>query len=197
LHGVEGDLVVGQQGNWLQVVTGNKKTGYVSTNRVHLLLRPTGNFTFSDTMAEVRKATLKSSTGVQTQGFEKDGILYAPVSFLAKAAGSTVTWDNLNREVKVSSGSASANPPTSTNGDGGAATSEIQITATLGTGRTTAKVRTEGILVTIDGEPLVTSGEAFIANGSVYVPMADFAKALGGTATPSQDGLQLLFQVGS
>jgi hypothetical protein len=147
-------------------------------------------------VADVRKATLKSSTGLQAQGYEKGGILYAPVLFLTKVAGARATWDNANREVKVSSGSASANP-TSTIGGSGASTSEIQITATLGTGRTKAKVRTEGILVTIDGEPLVTSGEPFIANGNVYVPVADLAKALGGTVTPSQDGLQWLFRVGS
>ncbi|MBX5436139.1 MAG: SGNH/GDSL hydrolase family protein [Alicyclobacillaceae bacterium] len=186
LHGNQGDVVTAVQGDWLQVAAGPNLSGWVPKASVTLLLRPWPDITF--------RTQMRTATRCTPWGLVMDGVWYAPVSALAKAAGMVARWDNLHREVNVEASAAApagAVPPAPAPAPAAGTT----IRADGPAGR--IPVRTAGILVRISGEPVHLSAEPVMAAGQVYVPAASFWQALGGTFKAEPRALQLLSPSGS
>ncbi|CAM3766275.1 GDSL-type esterase/lipase family protein [Alicyclobacillus pomorum] len=198
----DGALVVGRNGDWLQVVTATGKTGYVKQDDVSVLLRRYPDVSVTATQLPLQTGMVVDSvTQRSTNVFEWNGVVYAPVAYLAKNADAQVTYHVETREVDINTPQHSGLvqtgllDPAPVGGPSAAPKAEMHVKMD-GTAQPLT-LQEQGLEVVVDGEPVNLQSPAVLVNHQVFVPAAAFWAALGGIVKHDTNGLLTLSASGS
>lgn len=169
--------VIGQTQIWLHVRISSRTTGYVPASSAKLVLRPwptKANLSYS---TKVGAGTLSGpSASASVMAFRWHGTVYAPAAQFAKLAGVQSSWQPSTRTTQLMT-------PAESGLIANAATNPLGFTAASKTNHMNLQV--QGILLTIDGEPVHLAHPVLLAGNAVYLPAMDAWRALGGQATTS------------
>ncbi|RIV20275.1 SGNH/GDSL hydrolase family protein [Alicyclobacillaceae bacterium I2511] len=218
LHGPVGLLVTGKQGTWWQVVTRQGNQGYVAANKVNLLLRPWNNVTFASLDTRVTFGQWRwpqPSQASQAVGFVWQGQTYLPAASLGLWTHGQEHYGKNQQEVDlttplhsglIQSGLLPGQAPTAPKAAGVAGTETAAATLPplqFTPGNTaTVTLKTAGLILNIDGEPIHLANQPVLWQGRVFLPAKAVWTQLGGQVQnhrikPGLFGLRLLFPSGS
>ncbi|GMA50903.1 hypothetical protein GCM10025857_22600 [Alicyclobacillus contaminans] len=193
----DGLPVTGEQNGWVTVTTPNGQKGYVPADKVTVLLRADPDVQFDTEVNEVAGGLIVDSVSERASSvWLWKNTLYAPVTYLAKNANATVTYNAAEHEVDIDTPQHSGlvqtgllNPlPVDAPYPVPHVVMQIQLDGK--THRVTAEEA--GIEVVIDGNPVNLQAPALWIQGQVYVPILTFWSDLGGTITHDAKGLPIL-----
>jgi lysophospholipase L1-like esterase len=198
-----GVLVTERQADWLQVVTPSGQSGFVQQNLVNVVLRPWNDVSFTNYSTSLQTGVIRDEpSGKSADAFVWNGVVYAPVQYLASLASATVSVNSDTLQVDVETPAHSGliqtgwlSPPPSSSSPPPSPKVSVQLEPSGPYGF--IQFGTKGFMVSVDGEDVNLHGQVVEHQGQIAVPVQGFWQALGGTVTLDANGLPRLSVAGS